>query len=83
MNDEIINVILSRYLGEFEPATEQDAEFRKSSLEIAQDLEDIITISVDIVSATMIQNKFSLAFDDDKPLWLMKKRGPDSKALTV
>lgn len=82
MNNELTTIILSRYLGEFEPATEQDATFRKSSTEIIQDLEDIVTLHVDDVSAMMISNKYTLGFIDDKPVWLMKKRSPKSKAIT-
>ena len=82
MNDELTTIILSRYLGEFEPATEQDATYRKSSTEIIQDLEDIITLHVDDVSAMMISNKYRLGFIDDKPVGLMKKRSPESKAIT-
>lgn len=82
MNNELTTIILSRYLGEFEPATEQDATFRKSSTEIIQDLEDIVTLHVDDVSAMMISNKYTLGFIDDKPVWLMKKRLPIEKALT-
>lgn len=82
MNNELTTIILSRYLGEFEPATEQDATFRKSSTEIIQDLEDIVTLHVDDVSAMMISNKYRLGFIDDKPVWLMKKRSPESKAIT-
>ncbi|WP_129697857.1 hypothetical protein [Parabacteroides goldsteinii] len=82
MNNELTTIILSRYLGEFEPATEQDATFRKSSTEIIQDLEDIVTLHVDDVSAMMISNKYRLGFIDDKPVWLMKKRLPSEKALT-
>ncbi|WP_418543314.1 hypothetical protein [Parabacteroides goldsteinii] len=82
MNNELTTIILSRYLGEFEPATEQDATFRKSSTEIIQDLEDIVTLHVDDVSAMMISNKYTLGFIDDKPVWLMKKRLPVEKALT-
>ena len=82
MDDELTTIILSRYLGEFEPATEQDATYRKSSTEIIQDLEDIITLHVDDVSAMMISNKYRLGFIDDKPVWLMKKRSPESKAIT-
>ena len=82
MNNELTTIILSRYLGEFEPATEQDVTFRKSSTEIIQDLEDIVTLHVDDVSAIMISNKYRLGFIDDKPVWLMKKRSPKSKAIT-
>ena len=82
MNNELTTIILNRYLGEFEPATEQDATFRKSSTEIIQDLEDIVTLHVDDVSAMMISNKYTLGFIDDKPVWLMKKRLPVEKALT-
>lgn len=74
MNEELIKIVLSRYLGEFEPATEQNATYRKSSTEITQDLEDVITLRVDDVSAVMISNNYQLAFNDDKPVWLMKKR---------
>ena len=81
MNEELTTIIFSRYLGEFEPATDQDATFRKSSLEIAQDLEDIITLRVDDVSIMMISNKYSLAFIDDKPVWLMKKRSSPNKEI--
>lgn len=82
MNEELIAIIIARYLGEFEPATEQDATFRKNSQEIAQDLEDTITVSVDIISAAMISNNYLLAFNDDKPTWLMKKRSSQNKAIT-
>lgn len=80
--DKLVTLILCRYLGEFEPATEQDATYRKSSTEIIQDLEDIITLHVDDVSAMMISHKYTLGFIDDKPVWLMKKRLPSDKALT-
>lgn len=78
MNEELIAIVLARYLGEFIPADEQTAEFRKNSAEIAEDLEDIITLTVDIITEAMIHNKFTLSFDDDKPVWLMKKREPES-----
>lgn len=80
--DKLITLILCRYLGEFEPATDQDATYRKSSTEIIQDLEDIITLSVDDVTAMMINYKYSLGFVDDHPVWLMKKRSPGNKAIT-
>lgn len=80
--DKLVTLILCRYLGEFEPATEQDATYRKSSTEIIQDLEDIITLHVDDVSAMMISHKYTLGFIDDKPVWLMKKRLLSDKALT-
>ena len=80
--DKLVTLILCRYLGEFEPATEQDATYRKSSTEIIQDLEDIITLHVDDVSAMMISHKYTLGFIDDNPVWLMKKRLPSYKALT-
>lgn len=80
--DKLVTLILCRYLGEFEPATDQDATYRKSSTEIIQDLEDIITLSVDDVTAMMINYKYSLGFVDDRPVWLMKKRLPPEKALT-
>lgn len=80
--DKLITLILCRYLGEFEPATDQDATYRKSSTEIIQDLEDIITLSVDDVTAMMINYKYSLGFVDDRPVWLMKKRSPGNKAIT-
>ena len=80
--DKLVTLILCRYLGEFEPATEQDATYRKSSTEIIQDLEDIVTLNVNEVTEVMISNKYSLGFIDDKPVWLMKKRSPQNKALT-
>lgn len=82
MNEQLSNIILARYLGEFEPATEQDATYRKSSLEIAQDLEEAVEVTVDFISATMIIHNYSLGFIDDKPVWLMKKRSPDHKEIT-
>lgn len=80
--DKLVTLILCRYLGEFEPATEQDATYRKSSTEIIQDLEDVITVCVDDVTAMMINYQFKLGFIDDKPVWLMKKRSPENKAIT-
>lgn len=80
-DDKLTTLVLCRYLGEFEPAIEQDATYRKSSTEIIQDLEDIITLSVDDVTAMMINYKYALGFDDDRPVWLMKKRSPDNKAI--
>lgn len=82
MNEELAAIVLARYLGEFIPADEQTAEFRKTSTEIAEDLEDIITLTVDIITGAMISNKFSLSFDDDKPVWLMKKRKPEGTAIS-
>lgn len=80
--DKLVTLILCRYLGEFEPATEQDATYRKSSTEIIQDLEDVITVCVDDVTAMTINYQFKLGFIDDKPVWLMKKRSPENKAIT-
>lgn len=81
-HEKLTTLVLCRYLGEFEPATEQDATYRKTSTEILQDLEDIVTLSVDDVSVMMINYKYTLGFIDDKPVWLMKKRLPSKKALT-
>lgn len=74
-------IVLSRFLGEYEPADESNATYRKSSLEIVMDMEEIVTLTVDDVTAEMIKAGFKLNFDDDTPVWLMKKRAT-GKAIT-
>lgn len=75
-------VVLCRYLGEFEPADEKTAAYRKTSYEICQDLSEMTTtISQELVTALMIENGFRMSFEDDKPVWLMRKRTPKEPML--
>ena len=65
-------VILSRYCGQFNPATEQNATVRKSSQEIVIDLRPMGEFTTNEVSAYMAMNGYTIGFDGDQPAWLMK-----------
>jgi hypothetical protein len=72
MNDWQI-VILSRYCGEFPPATDADASVRKSSETICQDLAGMGVFSAEEVSAFMVSRGYTIGFEDCEPVWLMKQ----------
>lgn len=74
-------ILVCRYLGEFEPANEATAAYRKTSYEICQDLQEMATVGIDTITELMIKNGFSISFEDDKPVWLMKKRTPKEPML--
>jgi len=74
-------IIVSRYCGEFPPATEADASVRKSSETICQDLAGMGAFSAEEVSAFMISRGYAIGFEDSEPVWLMKLSDTD-KTLT-
>ncbi len=67
-------IILSRYCGEFAPATEADATIKKSSEDIALDLVGMGEISPELISACLVSYGYTIAFEDAKPVWLLKER---------
>jgi hypothetical protein len=70
--DKWKTLILSRYCGEFAPATELDASVRKTSEDICVDLSGMGTFTADEVSAFMSQRDYTIGFEDSEPVWLMK-----------
>lgn len=67
-------VILSRYLGTFQPADEQTATIKKSSEDIKFDLSVMGSFSIEEISAELIKREYGITIDEDgKPRWLMKK----------
>jgi hypothetical protein len=66
-------VILSRYCGEFVPATEADASIRKSSETICQDLAGMGAFSVEEISFFLVKRDYFIGFEDSEPVWLMKR----------
>jgi len=65
-------VILSRYCGQFNQATEQTATVRKSSQDIVMDLRPMAEFTTNEVSQYMAMNGYTIGFDGDSPAWLMK-----------
>lgn len=74
MNDDWKIVLLSRFCGEYPPATTIDkVVIRKSSEDIAFDLSGMGSFSADEVSAYMAVNGYSIDFDGEgKPVWLLR-----------
>ncbi|GHT29288.1 hypothetical protein AGMMS49574_05650 [Bacteroidia bacterium] len=70
-------VILSRYDGEYPPAT----AIRKSSEDIAFDLSGMGEFIADEVSYYMAVYGYQIDFDDGKPVWLLQPLEMD-KSLT-
>lgn len=68
-------VILSRYLGTFQPAAdEEDATIRKSSEDIQADLSEMGDFSINEISIELVAREYKVTIDEDgKPRWLMKK----------
>lgn len=74
MNEERVDwkfVLLSRWAGEFPPATEKDSAVLRSSQEIADDLKDAGDFSPDEVSAFMTVRGYKVVFDGGYPKWLI------------
>jgi len=68
-------VILSRYCGEFQPATKENATIRKTSEEIKLDIRPMADLSTNEIAAYLATNGYSIDFDDATPVWLMRKDG--------
>ncbi len=66
-------LILQRYAGEFPPAGEAPNPIRKSSEDIALDLSEMGDISANEISAFLAVSGYEIAFDDSKPVWLLKR----------
>lgn len=76
-------VILSRYLGDFQPAQEDnDTAIKKSSEDIKYDLEGMTTLSIDEISEEMVLREYKIMIDHDgKPKWLMEKADNSQKLI--
>jgi len=68
-------IILSRYCGEFLPATEQTATIRKTSEEIMMDLRPMADVSTNEIAAFLTGMGYTIGFEDATPVWLMRKDG--------
>lgn len=70
-SEEIKSLIFSRYIGQFQQATEETATIRKSSEEIAFELSGMVSFSTWEITEQMISFGYTIGFDDAKPIWLM------------
>jgi len=68
-------VILSRYCGEFQPATSETVTIRKTSEEIKLDIRPMADLSTNEIAAYMATHNYTIGFDDNTPVWLMRKDG--------
>jgi len=68
-------VILSRYCGEFQPATKENATIRKTSEEIKLDIRPMADLSTNEIAVYLSTHGYSIDFDDATPVWLMRKDG--------
>jgi hypothetical protein len=82
LTDQWKIVILSRYCGEFVPASEEDATVRKTSEDICMDLSGMGTFSAEEISAFLTQRGYTIGFEDSEPVWLMKQSNME-KSLTI
>jgi len=71
-------IILQRYAGEFRPHPGPGTAIKKSSEDIAFDLQGMGEFSADEVSAFMAVNGYTIDFDDGKPVWLLEETNPRS-----
>lgn len=65
-------IILSRYCGEFQPATKEDATIRKTSEQIKLDIRPMAELSTNEIAAYLATNGYSIDFEDATPVWLMR-----------
>lgn len=65
-------IILSRYCGQFQPADESTANVRKTSEDIVMDLRPMADFTTNEISAYLTMNLYSIGFEGDTPVWLMK-----------
>lgn len=70
-------VIFSRYIGQYQQATEENATKRKSSEDIQHDLLAMAKFSVNEISEYMVEFQYSLGFSDESPVWLMRESSAD------
>ncbi len=70
-------IMLARYCGEFQSATEATATIRKSSEEIKLDLRPMADFSTNEISEYLITLGYSIGFDDTTPVWLMQSKKPN------
>lgn len=68
-------IILSRYCGEFQPATKENATTRKTSEEIKLDIRPMADLSTNEIAAYLTTSGYTIDFDDATPVWLMRKDG--------
>jgi hypothetical protein len=68
--------ILRRYAGEYLPAGDSPAPLRKSSEDIAFDLSGMGDFHPDEISAFLAVSGYEIAFDDGKPVWLLRNASP-------
>lgn len=83
MSDQSVDwkyVLLSRWGGEFPPATEGENVIMKSSQEIADDLKDAGEFTPDEVSAFLAIRGYKIVFDGGYPKWLISG-GDNSKII--
>ena len=67
-------LILSRYLGEYQPADESDCTIRKSSEDIKYDLEGMGHFTVEEISEELVIREYRVEIDEEgKPVWMMTK----------
>lgn len=66
-------VILSRYCGEFQPATKENVTIRKTSEQIKLDIRPMADLSINEIAAYLATHSYMIDFDDSTPIWLMRK----------
>jgi hypothetical protein len=74
-------LILSRFAAEYPPYAGAGPKIRKSSEDIAFDLSGMGDISATEISVFLAVKGYEVEFDDDKPVWILTKPGPD-KSIT-
>jgi len=68
-------IILSRYCGEFQPATKENTTIRKTSEEIKLDIRPMADLSTNEIAAYLATHGYTIGFEDSTPVWLMRKDG--------
>lgn len=68
-------IILSRYCGEFQPATKENVTIRKTSEEILLDIRPMAELTTNEIAEYLVANGYTIDFDDATPVWLMRKDG--------
>lgn len=71
--DKNKEIILIKYLDKYEPANKATANVTKTSEEIMMDLRPVVELEINDIADIMITNGYSIGFDGDTPVWLMKE----------
>ena len=68
------DAILNRYTDEYQKATIDTVNIRKSSQDILLDLRPLADLTTNEISEYLVSKGYEIDFEGDKPVWLLNQR---------